>query len=104
MIQLLQLLIIASLWIWGVHVIFKPGEIFGSFGDIIRKLPKWLVKPTIGCPACMASIHGTVAYLIGHSYMHEGGFSVVLWFLFIICLAGLNHIIIEHLYDTSEKD
>lgn len=102
MVEFIQLLFISSLWIWGIHFIFKPNQILGLPGDVVREWPRWIYKPTIGCPQCMASIHGTIIYLIAHSWVYDHGFSVLLLIPFIICLSGLNHIITEFLYDTTE--
>lgn len=103
MINFILLLIIACLWIWGFNFLFKKKEIFGFFGDLMRDhITKWIVKPTIGCPACMSSIHGTLVYLswVNLTVQHEIYYWI--WPFFLICLVGINHIIIEHLYDTSE--
>lgn len=103
MLEFIGLLFIGCLWIWGFNFLFKKKEIFGFFGELIRDhISKWIVKPTIGCPACMSSIHGTLVYLSWLHFTGQPTFYYVLWPVFLICLVGINHIIIEHLYDTTE--
>jgi len=106
MTEFIQLLLIGTFWIWGVNFIFKKGQIFEYIGEAWRyTLPKWITKPVIDCQACMSSIHGTIIYFLGlyTNFLTIAGFRWLLfWPMFCICLSGINHIIIEHLYDTSE--
>jgi len=101
--EFIELLFISSLWIWGVIFIFKHGQIFGCAGDLIRRImPKWFYKPLIGCPACCASVHGSIIYLLAHSLVHADGFYWPLWIFFIVSLWGLNHIITGIIYDITD--
>jgi hypothetical protein len=86
--EFLQCLFVASFWIFGFHYAFKSGEILGGPGDYIRaNLAKWIVKPTIGCVKCMASVHGTIFFLI---FVQS---SIMMWIVFVVCLCGLNYIL-----------
>lgn len=38
---------------FGVHAVTRTGQLFGSFGSVIRRLG-WLAKPITECPMCMA--------------------------------------------------
>jgi hypothetical protein len=99
MTEFLQLLLIGCLWIWGVNYLFKKGEILGFIGEYLRaRVSKWILKPLFNCPACQSSLHGTLIYFI------SGIGPLYLWPVFCICLVGINHIIIEHLYDTTIQD
>lgn len=99
--QLLYLLItfLASMfavgWIWGVHYTFQDGEIFGKIGNWLEsKLPLWALKPTIGCPVCMASVHGTIIFLL----FLAGIVPLWYWLVFVFMVCGFNAIIKRFLY------
>lgn len=88
--QYLIWIALSSLWIWGFNLAFQEGEILGKPGEWInRHLPEWIVKPTIGCPLCMASIHGTGWYL----FAWWGSYHFVFHILFVVCVCGLNTVI-----------
>lgn len=94
---ILWVLLVAA-WCWGVNNAFAEGEIFGKIGDYARnKLPKWVVKPTIGCPKCMPSVQGTIWYFM---CINEG---LLHWILFIVCVSGLNTVIINFI-NEEEND
>jgi len=83
------LALFVALWCWGAHNAFKDGEIFGYAGNFLRKvMPSWVLDPTIDCPVCMASIHGTVWFLI---WVPEWSF--IPWIMFIVAISGFNYII-----------
>lgn len=96
------LLIFAVAWIWGVRCIFSSGHILECVGDRIENyLPKWLYKPTIGCAACMSSIHGTIWFwVVGVHLLPISGLvlTTFVWFAFMICLCGINFILLEAIY------
>ena len=92
MIDFILLLIIGSLWIWGVFAVFDEGNILGYVrANFEGVLGVWILKPVFGCPYCMASIHG---FAIGMIYLPE----YIQTIPYIICLCGLNFIIKEYLY------
>lgn len=85
--DLVCLLFFLSLFCHGLFVLFSPGFIFGGAGDLLEeKLPKWLFKPLIGCVTCMASVWGTLGYLLVEK-------EVTLLIPFIVALAGLNYLL-----------
>ena len=92
MIDFILLLIIGSLWIWGVFAAFDEGNIFGGVRKICEKtLGSWVCKPVFGCPYCMASAHGGSIGLIYYDFH-------LIVIPYIVCLCGLNFIIKEYLY------
>jgi len=92
MIDFILLLIIGSLWIWGVFAAFDEGNIFWPIRKSLEDLGcEWWLKPLFGCPYCCASVHGLVI-----SLYHYGPSLVII--PYIVCLCGLNFIIKEYLY------
>jgi hypothetical protein len=105
MTEILILFILAAMWIWGVKCLFSTGHLLESAGDWIdENLPEWVYKPTIGCQACMASVHGTMWYWLIGSYVFTLDFLTmfVLWPVFCICLCGLNFVLLEAIYQEKE--
>lgn len=104
MTEFIQLLFIGCLWIWGINYLFKKGEILGSIGEYLRaSIDKWYLKPLFNCPVCMSSVQGTIIYFT-FNVLPITIELFLYWPFYCICLAGLNHIIIEHLYDTTIQD
>jgi hypothetical protein len=92
MINFILYVVVTSGWIWGVNCLFSENHIFEKAGDWIHEnLPEWIYKPTIGCAACMSSIHGTISYFI---FAYKD-FGLWLWPVFCIVLCGLNFVIIK---------
>ena len=92
MIDFILLLIIGSLWIWGVFCAFDEGMIFWPIREgLHHRLPDGVLKPFISCPMCMASVHGGAIGLIYYDFH-------LIVIPYIICLCGLNFIIKEYLY------
>lgn len=86
-------LVIAAFWCIGFMIVVRKLILKEAMGieldDIWDILPKWkqrLFKPLFACPACMASVHGTIIYLVFVApfigYLH--------WIPFCIVLCGLN--------------
>lgn len=68
----------------GIYKSCRPGMIFHYFGYLMNQhAPKWVVKPLIGCPPCMASFWG-VSYYVTYIGIDE---HII---IFIFCLSGLN--------------
>lgn len=83
-------IILTSAWCFGFHNAFQSDMIFGKLGDYLRsKFSEKLLKPFIGCPLCMPSIHGTFIYL----HACQGDYSVTGWLMFIVCASGINYVI-----------
>lgn len=92
MIDFILLLIIGSLWIWGVFAAFDEGNVFWPIRKSLTELgADWYLKPFISCPYCMGSVHG---FIIG--FYHFGPSLHIL--AYMVCLCGLNFIIKEYLY------
>jgi hypothetical protein len=87
--QYLIWIILTSFWCWGFHNAFEPGELFGKIGDCMReKFTEFQLKPIIGCPICMSSIHGTTWYFISQPV-----YSFTSWIMFIVAASGFNYVI-----------
>jgi hypothetical protein len=97
-VSLIPLIVIIALWCWGFYNAFREGQIFGMTGDWMRAnvRERWL-KPIIGCPVCMPSIHGAILYL-----MISSEFYFVSLAILIVCASGLNFVIKEHLYNAED--
>lgn len=90
------LLIFGAAWTWGIYCIFSGGYLLQKIGDKIKTAPKWVYKPLIACPACMASVHG---FIISAYYCDFRIWSMV---AYMVCLCGLNFILKEIIYPEYE--
>jgi hypothetical protein len=93
----LLLLLFGAFWTWGIHCLFGEGYLLEKPAKFIQKLiPKWLFKPLLACPPCMASIHGffIAAFYYDWRLIHIG--------VYMVCLCGLNFIIKSWLYPEYE--
>jgi hypothetical protein len=102
MITFVILLILAVTWIWGVRCVFSEGYVFERAGLWWEsKVPAWIYKPTIGCSACMASVHGSLWFWTwGKVFLPDVGviMALIIWAMFCICLCGINYILLEIIY------
>lgn len=86
------LLSLSSLWTMGVASLFQEEMILERLGQWQdENLPLWVNKPLWRCPPCMASFHGSVIYLL----FMVGDYGLWLWIPFIVCLAGVNYMIVN---------
>jgi hypothetical protein len=106
MVPFILLLIINTAWIWGVKCIFSTGHLFEKAGNWVQNiLPEWVYKPTIGCQACMSSVHGTLWFwtygivLIQPETLLS---KVIVWFVYLLCLCGVNFMLLESIYKEEE--
>lgn len=89
-------IIISSLWIFGINCLFSEGHIFERAGDWIHNnMPEWVYKPTVGCPACQSSLHGLLFFIVVFPVSFEVEMNVRSLIPFLICLCGLNFIILK---------
>lgn len=91
------LLLVGSLWIWGVFCLFSEGYLLHFIASKAEKdgVPRWITKPAFGCPPCMSSLHGLIIGLPTFGLSAQA-------LLFIVCLCGLNFIIKSWLYPEYE--
>ena len=88
MIDFVMLIIIGSLVCWGVYGLFLEGNLLFKVRQIIEPwLPMMIRNPLYECYACMASIWGTVTWVVMGQPMN--------WHLiiYLLALSGLNRII-----------
>ena len=94
---MIENLLVAALWIWGFHIAFSPGYVFGFMGDELDEIfGKKLSKPIHRCPICMASAHGTVIFILGAvrslTLADLSAWIVLDWIYFVVALSGLNYL------------
>lgn len=83
------LALFTTFWCWGFHNAFKDGEVLGRPGNWIRNnMPPWWRDPMVECPVCMASVHGTIWFLIW-----EPQWAFLPWIMFIVAVSGFNYVI-----------
>lgn len=95
MTELIQYLLLNSLWIFGFSKLFDAGMIFSKI-DVEFSLwvsPKWawIQKPVYSCPPCMASIHGISGFFLS-------GLDVSHLPIYLISLIGLNTLLQSIIY------
>ena len=113
--ETLELIIFASLVIWGVYASIQEGMIFEKIGFLLRGkqdldgdnnyyvkyrddlLPEWLRKPLGTCPICMSSIYGTIIY----AFAYFGGwidldYQFVHYICYVFAVSGLNYVILNY--------
>lgn len=102
MIELFLGLLFTALWIWGVHCLFQPDHLLEKWGDWIDdNTPDWIYKPTVGCPACMSSVHGILWFIVGLPVCFDMYMPIRLLIPFLIALCGFNFVIIK--FTTKER-
>lgn len=102
MIAFMCLLIINTLWIWGIRCVLSEGFVFEKVGDWLEStLPEIIYKPLVGCAACMSSIHGSLWYWTYGVVIfgpEEVPLKVIVWIVYVFSLCGLNFILLESIY------
>lgn len=85
MLELLLSALVISLFCNGIHILFEEGRLFGSIRKI--NLPELISSPLYDCILCMASIWGTVGFILvyGHDPNLWRG-----WIITIIICIPLN--------------
>jgi len=89
---------INSLYIIGLFQSFQDGMIFEKINPYPalklwkpeRRLLNTLFKPVIGCPVCMASVHGLIFLFVFKNYLHLDIYIVI---FYIFALAGMNRVL-----------
>lgn len=84
--------------IWGIHVAFERGYIFGFLGDYLaNKLPSYITKPLFACPVCMASVWGVIFHSLYLWVNQQSGVVDTSTPIIIFATAGVNYVIISAL-------
>lgn len=75
---------IQAIFINGVHISFSKEMIFGTIKTWLESKinAKWILKPTIGCVRCMASVWGTLTFWPIVIFLF--GFHVEQLFIFVV--------------------
>lgn len=87
MIDFILLLVLTSTWCFGFRALFQPDMILEKVGDWMWDKSEFVSKPLFQCPPCMASIHGSIAFILFNDFF------ILQWIAFCICLCGLNYLI-----------
>lgn len=89
-------LFLNSLFIWGVNCVFSEDHLLERQGEwMFENLPEWLYKPLIGCAACMASVWGTIGYVLHDPFFPKLSGQILLWPVYCTCLCGFNFLLIK---------
>jgi len=91
---MIKLIIINSLFIFGVYSALQRGMILEKLGDLIDKLPEFYRKPLMSCPICMSSVYGSPVYW-GFYLLNQGNIfiAIIIYICYTFTLAGMNYII-----------
>ncbi len=114
MMTLIELIIITSFFILGIHYCFqfdmvsttKKGEAKPTNKEILwfikyylhRSLYQtrfeWLLKPTVNCPVCMSSIHGSILFWANVYFQNRevNPLTFAKWLVVVVAVAGLNRL------------
>jgi len=92
--------IATSLFIYGVHATTRDGMIFefvpiaiiNAIGPRFEAVIPYVLKPLCDCTPCMATIYGTASFFIT-----GGADNLLLWPVWVFCLAGFNYLISKNL-------
>ena len=80
---LYSFLLALTSWVF-VNILEDDEMIFGWYGKLIDRLPKWLNKPIGGCDLCMAGQFGFWGYFLLDDYkLIEHLFFVVVTIFFV---------------------
>lgn len=89
----MQTFIITVLVIYGVHASTREGMIFWRLWELcfnildrFTKHPEWYLKPMFDCTPCMASVYGSIGYLIVYGL----DIGIIVW---VFSLTGFNYIL-----------
>ena len=109
MINLLLLIVITSLCIFGWHYATLYTPRFDDKNEYQVKptdreicwwfrfyVVKWFTpqyqKPLVGCLVCMASVYSTISYSV-YCFHYDIHFNIIAWAVIAVAVAGLNRII-----------
>lgn len=95
---MIEHLFLTVAWIWGIKAITSEPFIFWKQAEYIEsKIGIWLSRPFFRCPVCMPSVWGTYFFF----YYDQVG--IMNWVTFVICLSGINYLIVEYLYPENKS-
>ena len=86
--EVFEIWLINNLCLWAVYASFKPGMIFGNWGDKIEdRLGEYWSKPVVSCPVCMPTLWAVPVFFI---------FVALPWyfvFIYHLTMVGFNYIL-----------
>lgn len=91
---MIDIVIFGALCVLGLYAAMGEGMILESLKHLFERvtnhrLLRWIRPALYECPICMASIWGTVAWLVmGMSFTG-------LWVLYVFAVAGFNYIMVN---------
>ena len=87
MIDLLLQIFIAGIAIAGIKIAFQEGMVFHAIAKGLKWLPAFFTKPLFGCIYCMASIWGSVFYVI---FSDPSFFDLIYWGRYMIYIPSVS--------------
>ena len=87
-------LIPASLFIYGVNILFQEDHLLEKQGEWMRnRWPEYVTKPLFDCAICQSSVWGTLWFFLGLTIGFEIVMPIKLWIPYVFSLCGMNTII-----------
>ena len=94
MIEILTILLLNTLYIFGLKASMNEGMILEAIPKQLKWLPDWAKMPLFDCPICMSSGH---SYIFPWLLLYLGNGLTLLWLypIYVVALAGINSIILN---------
>lgn len=106
----LELIFMNALFIIGLYEATEPGRILANLHDFLEeRLPDWIYKPMLGCVYCMASVWGTLLFVLATFIDFKRGFIQPEWYrfiylpIYIVALSGLVYLLYGIFSSSREK-
>lgn len=95
MMEFILYIVLTSGFIWGVNCLFSENHILEKPGDWMREhWPESITKPLFDCAACMSSLWG-LSWFFGWIPFLFNPIPIKFLIPFLLCLCGLNYVIIK---------
>jgi len=89
---LLEIVVLGSLFTWGINKTLQPGQVFGSLGKLIPD-DRWFTKPLKSCIPCMSSVYGSILFWVFY-FIGAIDLPVFFYICFVFMVTGLNYFMI----------
>lgn len=90
---------IMACFCFGVYKASRPGMLLGKIASFSSDKLGWLNKPLFGCIYCMASIWGTISYVL-IQLAYKEPFNIAEWLVLIVACISVNAFI----YNSIESE